>query len=101
MDHDAHSHTDVVARRGRHQRRGPLGGEVVQEFLGLPGHGRDRSGGFPQLTLQNPVGPDKLVRRGSQVAVGRFLAETPDFRKELIPLEVWLETPILPKPSFS
>ena len=37
----------------RHQRRGLVGGEVVGKFLGFPGHGKGRIGGFPQLTLQN------------------------------------------------
>ena len=43
----------VYSCGGRHQRRGLGGGEVVGKFLGFPGHGKGRIGGFPQLTLQN------------------------------------------------
>ena len=79
--HDAHGHPDLVARCGRHQRRGLFGGEVVGEFPGSSCHGNARFGGFPQLTLQKPVDLDKLVRRGDRAAEGRLVAENPDFRK--------------------
>ena len=80
-EHDAHGHADLVAGCGRHQRQGLVGGEVVGQFLGFSCHGKGRFGGFPQLTLQNPVARGKLVRRGSRVEMGRLVAENPDFRK--------------------
>ena len=80
-EHDAHGHPDLVVRCGGHQRRGLFGGEVVGKCPGFSRHGKGHFGGFPQLTLQNPVGPDKRVRRGNRVAEGRLVAATLHFRK--------------------
>ena len=71
MDHDVHDHTDLVARWGRHQRRGLFGGEVVGEFLRFACHGKDRFGGFPQgaydcgrsVKTLTPKGVDAIQQR--------------------------------------
>ena len=84
MEHDAHGRTYLVDRCGRHQCRGLSGGEVVGEFLGFSCHDKVRFGGFPPLTLQNPVDLGKLVRRDAKVETVRLVAKNPDFRKELM-----------------
>ena len=83
-EHDAHGHPDLVAGCGGHQRRGLVGGEVVGQFLGFSCHGKDRFVGFPQLILKNPGDQGQLTKRDSRVETGRLVAETPDFRKEVI-----------------
>ena len=62
----------------------PGRGEIVGKSLRLVCHSKNRFGGFPQLTLQNPVDLSKLVRRQDHMTEGRSVAEIRVFRKQLM-----------------